>query len=186
MEDQGAPEMSNFFQLFQQFLSNQDQINQYLASSTQQTNTHLQTLSTGTTTGTGDQNATPSRGLTVQLPNVNKQYPGKDSRTLVQNNWKYSKPGGSYSSQSKGQAPTPMKLDRVKSGNPVKFRPIKEKNKGSKTVCDEQKNEYKKQGLCFICGKKGHVAIPQETSPCIETPNPLKILVFGRSWVFHL
>ncbi|CAG8702377.1 3501_t:CDS:2, partial [Cetraspora pellucida] len=63
-----------------------------------------------------------------------------------------------YSSQSKGQAPTPMELDRVESGNPVKFRPIKEKNKGSKTVWDEQKNEYKKQGLCFICGKKGHMA----------------------------
>ncbi|CAG8822219.1 24488_t:CDS:2, partial [Cetraspora pellucida] len=43
------------------------QINQYLASSMQQTNTHLQMLSMGTTTSTGDQNAIPSRRLTVQL-----------------------------------------------------------------------------------------------------------------------
>ncbi|CAG8822217.1 24487_t:CDS:2, partial [Cetraspora pellucida] len=76
--------------------------------------------------------------------NLDDAYPGKDSRTLVQNNWKYSKPGGSYSSQSKGQAPTLMELDRVESENLVKFRPIKEKNKGSHVAkeCQSKAQTY--------------------------------------------
>ncbi|CAG8817493.1 13883_t:CDS:2, partial [Cetraspora pellucida] len=217
------------------------QINQYLASSTQQTNTYLQTLSMGTTTGTGDQNATPLRGLTVQLlvfssrdgenvltwllqvdllfkarkvddderlqyviirlqdaalqwylnqvqadesyqPFANlkqtttvQEYVSRFRNILGQIDGMHKadkvmyfteglkgatkaevnyhtpenlddaiklaasynsaiKHGGSYSSQSKGQAPTSMELDRVESGNPIKFRPIKEKNKGSKTI----------------------------------------------------